>query len=269
MLTLPDAVATVLFPFAMLFQHRTWQKAQVLLIGTILTPGQRTVASALRVMDLSGDRNYARYHHVLNRAAWSPLGASQVLLRLLIGHLDHGDGPLVFGIDETLERRQPPRPSDDASSPWPDGSPARPAASPCTCPRAGPGKTNSAPPWRDYAPCHYPPDRPTASDPSARPPNCLADLRQAGSRVSPAAISPLISPVAGAAVRQKPLRVAITPCAQPDWSGSRPRRLDPAPLILPSLTVARPFRWIWANRRRCCARKPMCRCTIDWQLPSV
>ena len=93
----------------MLFQHRTWQKAQVLLVGTILTPGQRTVAAALRVMGLSGDRNYARYHHVLNRAAWSPLGVSQVLLRLLIQHLDHGDGPLVFGIDETLERRQGPK----------------------------------------------------------------------------------------------------------------------------------------------------------------
>ena len=101
MLTLPDAIVSVLFTFAILFQHRTWQKAQVLLVGTILTPGQHTVAAALRVMGLSGDRNYARYHHVLNRAVWSPLGASQVLLRLLIGHLDHGDGPLVFGIDET------------------------------------------------------------------------------------------------------------------------------------------------------------------------
>ena len=50
MLTLHDAIVTVLFPFAMLFQQRTWQKAQVLLVGTILTPGQRTVASALRVM---------------------------------------------------------------------------------------------------------------------------------------------------------------------------------------------------------------------------
>ena len=103
MLTLPDAIVTVLFPFAMLFQNRTWQKAQVLLVGAILTLGQRTVAAALRVM--GADRNYARYHHVLNRAAWSPLGASQLLLQ----HLDHGDGPLVFGIDETLERRQGPK----------------------------------------------------------------------------------------------------------------------------------------------------------------
>ncbi len=109
MLTLPDAIVAVLFPFAMLFQNRTWQKAQVLLIGSILTPGQRTVAAALRVMGRSGDLNYARYHHVLNRAAWSPLAASQVLLRLLLQHLDHGDGPLVFGIDETLERRQGPK----------------------------------------------------------------------------------------------------------------------------------------------------------------
>ena len=106
MLTLPDAIVAVLVPFATLFQHRTWLKAQVLLVGTILAPGQRTVAAALRVMGLSGDRNYARYHHVLNRASWSPLQVSQVLLKLLLRHLDRGDGPLIFGIDETLERRR-------------------------------------------------------------------------------------------------------------------------------------------------------------------
>ena len=80
MLTLPDAIGAVLIPFAALFQNRTWRKAQVLLVGAILSPGQRTVAAALRVMALSGDRNYARYQHVLNRAAWSPLEVSQVLL---------------------------------------------------------------------------------------------------------------------------------------------------------------------------------------------
>ena len=78
-------------------------------MGAVLAPGQRTVASALRVMGLSGDRNYARYHHVLNRAAWASLQVSRVLLGLLIRHLDRGDGPLIFGIDETLERRQGPQ----------------------------------------------------------------------------------------------------------------------------------------------------------------
>ena len=50
MLTLPDAIVAVVGPFATLFTNPTWRKAQVLLIGAILTPGQRTVAAALRVM---------------------------------------------------------------------------------------------------------------------------------------------------------------------------------------------------------------------------
>ena len=109
MLTLPDAILPVLHPFATLFRSPTWLKAQILLVGAILAPGQRTVAAALRVMGLSNDRNYARYHQVLNRAVWSPRQAAGILLVLLLQHLDQGDGPLIFGIDETLERRRGPK----------------------------------------------------------------------------------------------------------------------------------------------------------------
>ena len=106
MLTLPDAIISLLNPFAPMFQARTWSKAQVLLIVAILATRKRTVTSALRVMGLSDDTSFARYHHVLNRAGWSPLRLAHCLLLLLIQHFDHGDGPLVFGIDETLERRR-------------------------------------------------------------------------------------------------------------------------------------------------------------------
>ncbi len=106
MLTLPNAIVSILIPFAMLFTSPTWRKAQVLLVGAILTPGQRAVAAALRVMGRSDHRDYARYHEVLNRAVWSPRAAARILLVLLLQHLDGGDGPLVFGIDETLERRR-------------------------------------------------------------------------------------------------------------------------------------------------------------------
>ena len=75
-------------------------------MGTILTPGQRTVAAALRVMGRSDQRDYARYHEVLNRAVWSSREVAHILLMLLLQHLDRGDGPLIFGIDETLERRR-------------------------------------------------------------------------------------------------------------------------------------------------------------------
>ena len=109
MLTLPDAILPVLHPFATLFTCPTWRKAQVLLVGAILTPGQRTVAAALRIMGRRGQRDYARYHEVLNRAVWSSRAAARILLSLLLQHLDRGDGPLIFGIDETLERRRGPK----------------------------------------------------------------------------------------------------------------------------------------------------------------
>jgi hypothetical protein len=96
---------TVLIPFAPLFQAKTWRKVLVLLIGTILAPGKRTVTAALRVMGLGDEANYAKYHHVLNRAAWSPLGVAECLLRLLMKAFGPEDQPLVFGMDETIERR--------------------------------------------------------------------------------------------------------------------------------------------------------------------
>ena len=105
MLTLSDPIIAVLDPFVSLFHVRTWHKVPVLLIGTMLTNGQRAVTAALRIMGLSDDRSFALYHHVLNRASCSPLAASQTLLSLLVDQLGRGNGPLVFGTDETLERR--------------------------------------------------------------------------------------------------------------------------------------------------------------------
>ena len=106
MLTLPDAILPVLHPFATLFRSPTWLKAQILLAGAILAPGQRTVAAALRVIGRSDHLDYARYHEVLNRAVWSPRQAARILLMLLLRRLEGGDSPLIFGIDETLERRR-------------------------------------------------------------------------------------------------------------------------------------------------------------------
>ena len=60
-------------------------------------------------MGRSDHLDYARYHEVLNRAVWSPRQAARILLMLLLQHLDQGDGPLVFGIDETLERHRGPK----------------------------------------------------------------------------------------------------------------------------------------------------------------
>ena len=97
---LPTAMIRLLAPFAPLFSRRVWQHAQVLLAGAILTAGGRTVSSALRAMALDQHKRFHRYQRVLSRASWS----SRILLRLLVEAFV-GEGPLVFGIDETLERR--------------------------------------------------------------------------------------------------------------------------------------------------------------------
>ena len=52
MLTLPQEIMTVLTPFAQVFSHRVWEWAQILIVGAILAPGKRTVASILQVIGL-------------------------------------------------------------------------------------------------------------------------------------------------------------------------------------------------------------------------
>ena len=103
--TLPTSMIQVLAPFAPLFSKSVFEHVQLLLVGAILAPGKRTVASALRAVSLEDERRFCRYHRVLNRAVWSSREASRVLLGLLVEAFVP-EGPLVLGIDETLERRR-------------------------------------------------------------------------------------------------------------------------------------------------------------------
>ena len=52
MRTLPTTMIRVLAPFTPLFSERVFEHVQVLVAGAILTPGKRTVSSALRAMGL-------------------------------------------------------------------------------------------------------------------------------------------------------------------------------------------------------------------------
>src|SRR5688572_7176558 len=99
MLNLPSSIMALVEPFRPVFHESTWNKAQVLLVGSILAPGKRTVSAVLRVVGLADEPGFAKYHQVLNRAVWSSRQVSQVLLNLLLGVLGHESGPLVFGLD--------------------------------------------------------------------------------------------------------------------------------------------------------------------------
>jgi hypothetical protein len=105
MLSLPIAFISAIEVFAPVFSRPVWQHVQVLMAGAVLAPGKRTVTALLRIMGRSAASDFQTYHRVLNRAVWSPLTASQLLLRLLIAVFIPA-GVVVFGLDDTIERRR-------------------------------------------------------------------------------------------------------------------------------------------------------------------
>jgi hypothetical protein len=108
MANLPSELAPIILAFQPLMLNRTWEHALVLLVGAILAPGKRTVSSVLRIVGRQREQGFQNYHRVLNRAAWNPRQASAILLGLLIQRFAP-QGRLLFGIDDTIERRWGPK----------------------------------------------------------------------------------------------------------------------------------------------------------------
>src|SRR5918994_6488900 len=102
---LPSRFAAVILCFAPLFFQRSWRHAEVLLTGAILAPGRRTVTGILRITGRGRERRFTNYHRVLNRAAWAPRAASRLLLGLLLDAFAPR-GPVLLGLDDTIERRR-------------------------------------------------------------------------------------------------------------------------------------------------------------------
>ncbi len=74
---------------------------QTLFLGAVLCKKARRVTSILRVMGLTHEKNFSKYHRVLSYATWNGLALSKILLGLLIKCL-----PILVAVDETLERRR-------------------------------------------------------------------------------------------------------------------------------------------------------------------
>ncbi len=105
MLSLPIAFTSAIGVFAPVFSRPVWQHVKVLLAGAVLAPGKRTVTAVLQIMGRSAASDFQTYHRVLNRAVWSPLTASRLLLRLLVA-VFVPRGVVILGLDDTIERRR-------------------------------------------------------------------------------------------------------------------------------------------------------------------
>ena len=105
MQTLPAELLNLIVVFQPLFTKPVWEHAKVLLLGALLARGKRTVTACLRVVGLSQEKAFQKYHRVLNRARWSAWQASRILFGLLLLLLPP-QCTVVIGADDTIERRR-------------------------------------------------------------------------------------------------------------------------------------------------------------------
>lgn len=77
----------------------------ILLTGTLLAQGRRTITAALRHTGNGMAGNWSSFHQVLNRARWSPLVENRERLLLIVETFVPAGVGVDLVIDETLERR--------------------------------------------------------------------------------------------------------------------------------------------------------------------
>jgi len=103
-----DAVPQILHAWLGAFRSQftapSWQHVLVLIMGCILAPGKRTVSACLRMTGRTNDPGFSKYHHVLNRGRWNARALARTLLTLIVARLVP-EGPIVIGLDDTIERR--------------------------------------------------------------------------------------------------------------------------------------------------------------------
>ncbi|MEL7003889.1 MAG: transposase [Bacteroidota bacterium] len=108
MLCYPPEFLGVISVFSESFSKKVFSCGCLLILGAILTHGNRTVCGVLRSLGLHDIKNWDLYHRILSRASWSPRRCSASLLGLLLSRFVQGSR-VVLAIDETLERRWGPK----------------------------------------------------------------------------------------------------------------------------------------------------------------
>src|SRR3712207_1493931 len=76
----PEVLEGWVRPFRCHFTAAGWRHVLVLVAGTLLAPGRRTVAAALRVMGLGEAAGFAVYHRVLSHGHWCSRAVAHRLL---------------------------------------------------------------------------------------------------------------------------------------------------------------------------------------------
>jgi len=62
MITIPEEFSKQISVFALLFNRKVFKHVKILLMGTLLVIGRRTVCSALRSVGLDQEKHFHKYH---------------------------------------------------------------------------------------------------------------------------------------------------------------------------------------------------------------
>ncbi|MCP4009701.1 MAG: transposase [Proteobacteria bacterium] len=108
-MSLPSGFQDTISDFSSAFRKDVWPKVQLLLTGAIICPGSRTICNLLRSVGLRWEKNFPKFHRVLSHDKWSAYRLSGVLLGLTINRFVPKGECLVFGLDDTIERRWGPK----------------------------------------------------------------------------------------------------------------------------------------------------------------
>ena len=106
-LHLPSGFVAWLAPYLAAFSRRSRSTSAALAVGALLAIGPRTVTNCLRALGLADHPSFTAFHRVLNRNAWSGLALARTLLRQIVAAFVPS-GPVIIGLDHTLERRRGP-----------------------------------------------------------------------------------------------------------------------------------------------------------------
>src|SRR4051812_22034872 len=106
-LQLPPSFLAWLSPYLAVFSRRSRPTAAALAGGAVLAVGPRPGANCLRGLGLAWHPGFTACHRVLNRNAWSGLALARTLSRAVVAAFVP-TGPIIIGVDHTLERRRGP-----------------------------------------------------------------------------------------------------------------------------------------------------------------
>jgi len=106
-LHLPPSFVAWLAPFLAAFSRRSRSTTAALTVGALLAVGPRTVTNCLRALGLAEHPSFTAFHRVLNRNAWSGLALARTLVHMVVAAFVPS-GPIIIGLDHTLERRRGP-----------------------------------------------------------------------------------------------------------------------------------------------------------------